>query len=119
LIAAADDTKSSAPQQPENTSQSAFDQVVDRIANREHATLEELRKYSPVVETYIQNMRPDPELGSVPMKDTYFLGRLDMTAGLRQNRSYMKQPGFMESFTGKLTSMFSLNTCRWDSCRWW
>jgi hypothetical protein len=108
MMAGADDAKLAAPQPPENTAQTSFEQVVDRITNREHATLQELRKYSPVVETYIQNMRPDPDLGVVPQKDTYFLGRLDMSAGERRNRSYMPQPGFMRAMLDKLTAFYSL-----------
>jgi hypothetical protein len=69
-----------------------------------------LRKYSPVVETYIQNRRPDNDLGFVPASDTYFLGRMDMSNGARRSRSFMntKQPGFMRAFADKLTGAFSM-----------
>ncbi|HEX9121097.1 MAG TPA: M48 family metalloprotease [Terriglobales bacterium] len=107
MMAGSDKPNSVAPP-PDSGAQSAFGQVVDRIAEREHANLQELRKYSPVVETYIQNMRPDPDLGAVPAKDTYFIGRLDMSAGMRRNRSYQKQPGFMGRFMEKLTSLYSM-----------
>jgi hypothetical protein len=102
IVAGADDAKLAAPQSPENTAQTSFEQVVDRITDREHATLQELRKYSPVVETYIQNLRPDPDLGAVPEKDTYFLGRLDMSTGTRVDRSYTeknKKKGFFAGFS--------------------
>ena len=110
MLAAADDAKLAAP--PQNTAQTSFEQVVDRITDREHATLQELRKYSPVVETYIQNMRPDPDLGAVPEKDTYFLGRMDMSNNTRVNRAYTaseqkKKKGFF-SFFEKLSFTYSL-----------
>jgi hypothetical protein len=102
-MAGADDAKLAAPQSNENTAQPSFEQVVDRITDREHATLQELRKYSPVVETYIQNLRPDADLGIVPEKDTYFLGRLEMGTGARVNRAYTgndkKKKGFFAGFT--------------------
>jgi hypothetical protein len=37
-----------------------------------------LAKRTPVVETYLQNLSSDPQLGPVPSDDHYFLGRLDM-----------------------------------------
>src|SRR5246127_2919967 len=54
---------------------SSIDQVVDRIVTQEKAEMQMLRQYSPLVETYIQMMRPDPKLGPVPAGDRYFLGK--------------------------------------------
>jgi hypothetical protein len=31
-----------------------------------------------LVETYLQNLKPDAQLGAVPKEDHYFLGRLDL-----------------------------------------
>ena len=109
LVAASDESKSALAPAADTASQSSFDQIVDRVTEREKANLQELRKYSPVVETYIQNMRPDPEIGLVPDKDTYFLGRMDMSGGARRSRSFMKKPGFMHAFAEKLTSFYSLH----------
>src|SRR3989442_900831 len=58
---------------------SSLDQVVDRVSSRETALVSSLRQYSPLVETYIQNLRPDDQLGSVPAGDNYFLGRADLS----------------------------------------
>src|SRR5205807_9837602 len=33
----------------------------------------------PIFETYIQNLKPDKELGSVPAGDKYFLGKADLS----------------------------------------
>src|SRR6202011_1719114 len=52
-----------------------MDQVMDRVIANENKTYGQLRNYSPLVETYIQHLRPDKELGYVPAGDKYFLGR--------------------------------------------
>jgi hypothetical protein len=67
-----------AAQQP-NT---ALDQVVDKIITQEQAEMTSLRSYSPLVETYIQNLRPDATLGQVPAGDKYFLGRAELAKGV-------------------------------------
>jgi len=54
---------------------SAADQVVDKIVAQEQAEVQMLRQYSPLVETYIQQMKTDDSLGTVPGGDEYFLGR--------------------------------------------
>jgi len=52
--------------------------VVDRFIQREHELMKALATRTPVVETYLQNLTADPQLGSVPSEDHYFLGRMDM-----------------------------------------
>jgi cell division protein FtsB len=44
---------------------SAVDQVVDRIISQEQAEMNSLRAYSPMVETYIQNLRGDKDSWAV------------------------------------------------------
>ena len=60
-----------------------LDQVIDRVAQQEAAFMDSLRDYSPLVETYIQEMRPDRELGLVPERDQYFLAKADFSQGIR------------------------------------
>src|SRR5580704_10724323 len=55
-----------------------MDQVVDRFIEREHALMKALSNRTPVVETYLQDLTADPQLGPVPSGDHYFLGRMDM-----------------------------------------
>ncbi len=57
-------------------------EVTDRIIAREHQEVAMLRHYSPIVETYIQDMRWDPKLGAVPEKDHYYLGVADLSKGI-------------------------------------
>ena len=56
--------------------------VVDKIVNQEQAEVQMLRRYSPLVETYIQTVRPDKEHGAVPDGDRYFLGRAELAKGV-------------------------------------
>jgi hypothetical protein len=60
------------------------DQAIDRAIEREHAMIEAMRTYHPVVETYFQNVRPDEDLGTQPAGDEYFLGRMDMSDGVTE-----------------------------------
>ena len=55
-----------------------MDQVVTLFVAREHALIQMLSNRTPVVETYLQNLTADPQLGPVPSGDHYFLGRMDM-----------------------------------------
>ena len=56
--------------------------VVDKIAAQERAEVELLRQYAPMVETYIQYLRADHQVGAVPHGDKYFLGRAELAKGV-------------------------------------
>jgi len=66
-----------APDQPRT-----IDQALDRIITNEQHMYGQMRNYSPLVETYIQNLRPDKELGEVPAGDKYFLSRANFQKGV-------------------------------------
>ncbi len=51
--------------------------IIDRIVTGERQYTENLKKYSPRVETYLQFDLPDPELGDTATNDAHFLGRMD------------------------------------------
>jgi hypothetical protein len=59
-----------------------MDQVVDRIVTNENRLNQQIRQYTPLVETYIQDLKPDKDLGYVPAGDKYFLGRADFHRGV-------------------------------------
>jgi Peptidase family M48 len=59
-----------------------MDQALDRIISNEQHMYGQMRNYSPLVETYIQNLKPDKDLGQVPAGDKYFLGRADLQKGV-------------------------------------
>jgi Peptidase family M48 len=59
-----------------------MDQVIDRVIANETRLDGQIRQYSPLVETYIQNLKPDKDLGYAPAGDKYFLGRADFSKGV-------------------------------------
>jgi hypothetical protein len=59
-----------------------MEDVIDRVVTNENRATQQIKQYSPLVETYIQNLKPDKELGYVPAGDKYFLGRADFTKGV-------------------------------------
>jgi hypothetical protein len=79
------------PQPEPSASDPKFDLVVDKISARELLFIKTLREFSPMVETYIQNMRPDKDLGSVPVSDKYFLGRVKLQTGV-EDVNFLPQP---------------------------
>ena len=60
-----------------------FDMVVDKISVQEGLFVKNLKEYTPMVETYIQNMRSDQDLGRVPVSDEYFLGQVRLEQGVQ------------------------------------
>src|ERR1700733_11804980 len=73
-----------------------MDQVVNLFIEREHGLIKVLSNRTPVVETYLQNLQADPQLGPVPSADHYFLGRLDMGESV-DRKDYLKEKDGMES----------------------
>src|SRR5712692_6183412 len=59
-----------------------MDEVIARVITNENRMNQKIREYAPLVETYIQNLKPDKELGYVPAGDKYFLGRADFQKGV-------------------------------------
>jgi hypothetical protein len=85
----------------------SFNQMIDRMVEREHFFVAQMRHLHPLAETYIQNLKPDREMGEIPASDQYFFGRLDLTNGT-DDRSFMDQPGFGRRLASKLTSLYSV-----------
>ena len=65
---AADDTKT--PQ--ESQASAKENEIADRIFYREAKFDQDLKPYTPMVETYIQNYKGDDELGQVPTQRQIF-----------------------------------------------
>src|SRR6266699_3577145 len=59
-----------------------MEEVIDRVITNENRGNQQIKQYSPLVETYIQNLKPDKELGYIPAGDKYFLGRADFSKGV-------------------------------------
>ena len=95
----------------QNIASNALDQVVERIISQEQAEMNSIRPYSPLVETYIQNLRGDKDLGSVPAGDRYFMGRAVLSKGveLEPLTDMDSGGGVRKKIFGGLGSMFSLS----------
>jgi len=85
-----------------------FNDVLDRVVQREHFFIAQMRHMHPMVETYIQDLKTDGSGEIVPVNDRYFLGRLDMSDG-PEDTSFMGQPGFGHRMMVKLTGAYSLH----------
>jgi hypothetical protein len=86
-----------------------MDQVVDRFIEREHGLMKALVTRTPVVETYLQNLTADPQLGPVPSADHYFLGRLDMGETV-DRKDYLKDQdkGMQTRLMGGFNKLFKV-----------
>ncbi len=82
--------------------------VLDRVVQREHYFMAQMRHMHPMVETYLQDLKNDANGNPFPVKDEYFLGRLDMSDG-PDDISFVGQPGFGHRMLSKLTGVYSLH----------
>jgi hypothetical protein len=80
----------SMPVPPPAATPQTMDQVVNLFIEREHGLIKALSNRTPVVETYLQNLTADPQLGPIPSEDHYFLGRLDMGETV-DRKDYLKE----------------------------
>jgi hypothetical protein len=102
LGVAAQDTAAS------QSSAASLGDVIDRVVQREHLFLAQMRHMHPMVETYIQDLKADSDGNPQPVKDHYFLGRLDMADG-PEDTSFTGQPGFGQRMLAKLTGVYSMH----------
>jgi hypothetical protein len=81
----------------------SFESTIDRVIEREHAFLSNLKHVHPLAETYIQNMHEDKEHNVLPVSDQYFFGRLDLGETTEDQIFEKEKPGkfhhFMSPFT--------------------
>jgi hypothetical protein len=73
-------------------------QAVDRIIAREHDEVATIRHYDPIIETYVQDMKPDKQLGAVPVKDHYFLGQALLSKGVIDDSMISRKKGKSDAF---------------------
>ncbi len=85
-----------------------MDQVVDRAIEREHALMTMLKTRTPLIETYLQNLKFDPKVGAAPVEDHYFLGRMDLTESADRRNYLSKDNSFESHLLGGLTKLFKL-----------
>ena len=82
--------------------------VLDRVVQREHMFMAQMRHMHPMVETYLQDLKNDSGGIPTPVNDKYFLGRLDLSDGA-EDVSFVGQPGFGHRMASKMTGLFSLH----------
>ncbi len=104
-------TQPVASTQTSQTPPVTMDQVVDRVILREKALIKFLSPRTPVVETYLQNLTQDPQLGPIPQDDHYFLGRMDLSDSIDrsdflQEKDKSKYEGMEKRLLGGLTKKF-------------
>jgi hypothetical protein len=88
----------------------SMDQVIDRAVEREHFFMAQMKQLHPLVETYLQNLKEDKDLGAqIPESDVYFLGRLDMREGT-DDRTFSSPTtaGLGKRMLGKLKNVYSM-----------
>jgi hypothetical protein len=122
LAALSQDSATSAPQAAANDAAAAsqgagnisapppasFNDVMDRVIQKEHLFLAQMRHMRPMVETYLQDLKTDSSGNAEPIKDEYFLGRLDMTDG-PEDTSFVGQPGFGHRMLNHLTGLYAMH----------
>lgn len=83
-------------------------EIADRIFYREAKFVQDLKTYTPMAETYIQNFKGDAELGQVPSSDKYFIGRMIMKNGV-EDLSFQKNTKSSNFILEKLNSFYKMN----------
>ncbi|MGA8270868.1 MAG: M48 family metalloprotease [Candidatus Sulfotelmatobacter sp.] len=91
----------------------SFNDVMDRAIQKEHLFLAQMRHMHPMVETYLQDLKSSADGGPVdematPVKDQYFLGRLNMSDG-PEDTSFVGQPGFGGRMMNRLTGLYAMH----------
>jgi len=101
-------TSPSSESQPPPPAAVTLSDVLDRVVQREHMFMAQMRHLHPMVETYLQDLKNDSGGIPVPVNDKYFLGRLDLSDGA-EDVSFVGQPGFGHRMASKMTGLFSLH----------
>jgi len=83
-----------------------MDQVVDRAILREHALITFLTTRTPLVETYLQNLKLDPQMGPSPREDHYFFGRLDLSDSVDRQDYLSGDTSLQKSMLGGVSKLF-------------
>jgi len=82
--------------------------LVDRAVQQEKVLIRDIKMRTPLVETYIQNTRPDVKLYEVPIEDQYILSRVDFGKAFF-DRNYAPRSdskhGFFKGSLGAVTGL--------------
>ncbi len=100
-----------APDQTNLARPATMDQAVDRVIARENNLIKFLSPRTPIVETYLQDLTQDLQLGPIPQDDHYFLGRMDLSDSIDRSdylegKGKDKDEGMEKRLLGGLTKKF-------------
>jgi Zn-dependent protease with chaperone function len=108
LWASDDTTPNSSALQDQQQSVKASE-MADRIFYREAKFVQDLKSYTPMVETYIQNFKNNEQLGQVPSSDKYFLGRLTLKHGIEDVSFQQNNKSLPTLMLEKLNGFYKMN----------
>jgi len=95
-----------APPPAATAAPTTMDQVVDRAIEREHGLIVMLKTRTPLVETYLQNVKFDPQMGPTPREDHYFFGRLDLSDSVDREDYLSRDTSLQSRMMGGFTKLF-------------
>ncbi|MBV8206185.1 MAG: M48 family metalloprotease [Acidobacteria bacterium] len=98
-------------QKPQSGNWYDSDDVHGSVFYTEALLVEAMHKYAPMVETYIQNLKPNEEIqAATPASDTYFLGRLILDdKGLSEKSFEKKHPSLSRRVLARLDNFYRMN----------
>ncbi len=67
---------------------SSFEEFVDATIAQERRLTKLMRNFKPIVETYIQEQKADPDVQTSPKDDVYFLSRVRLNGSEFDNREF-------------------------------
>ena len=83
--------------------------LVQRAIAREKVLIQNIQKRTPLVETYIQDTRPDLKLYQIPVADTYMLSRVDFGKGFFDKgyapRAEKEKKGFFKNSLASIAGL--------------
>ncbi|MGA2217491.1 MAG: hypothetical protein ABSG51_05360 [Terracidiphilus sp.] len=83
--------------------------LVERAIGQEKVLIKNIQMRTPLVETYIQDTRPDVKLLEVPVDDQYILSRVDFSKGFFDKTYEPRAAGKHGFFKGSLGAMTGLS----------
>ena len=82
--------------------------LVQKAIGREKVLIKNIQQRTPLVETYIQNTRPDVKLYQVPVEDEYMLSRIDFGKGFFDKAYEPRTAAKHGFFKGSLSAVANL-----------
>ena len=98
--------KKKAPEDAPRKLTASQNALIDKSIAREKEVIKTVKDRAPLVETYIQNMRPDPLLGQVPESDQHFLGRVEFSKIIGDNSYEVNKSTSQGNSTGGKLGFF-------------